>query len=98
MERDENVITIDEVKQIAHELFLENLSVSEDDFIEDTSCIIYRNDVLECGGNTIHSKHIDIEFSYGECCEIPQTAPAFQFICKLCKFTPSEKEFTIYQA
>ena len=98
MERDENVITIDEVKQIAHELFLENLSVSEDDFNEDISCIIYRNDVLECGGNTIHSNHNDIEFSYGECCEIPQTAPAFQFICKLCKFTPSEKEFTIYQA
>ncbi len=91
------MITRNEVKQIARKLFSANLFISEDDFIEDISCIVYRNDVFECGDNKIHSKHIDIEFSYGESYEVSQTAPEFQFICRLCNFTPLEEEFIIYQ-
>lgn len=93
------MITINEVKQIIGKLALENLSVPDDNLIEDVSCIIYRNNAFECGGTTINSKYIDIEFLFGEHYEIHETSPAFQFICTLCSLPLSEEEqeFIIYQ-
>ena len=80
-------------------LFPENSFMPDKELIGDISCIIYRNDLFECDGKTIHSKHIDIEFSFGEYYEIPQVDPAFQFICNLCKLALPEEtqEFIIYQ-
>lgn len=93
------MITIYEVKQIVRKLPSKNLSISDDDLIKDISCIMYRNDVYECGNTTISSRHIDIEFSFGEYYEIHESTPVFQFICTLCNLSLSEKEqeFIIYQ-
>lgn len=92
------MITINEVKQIANKLSLEKLSTSED-LINDISCIIYRNNVFECGNATIISRHIDIEFSFGEYYEIHETNSVFQYICTLCNLPllQDEQEFVIYQ-
>lgn len=77
----------------------EQTSGSDDDLIDDISCIIYRNDLFECGNTTINSRHIDIEFSFGEYCEIQENTPAFQFVCSLCNLPlpEEEHEFIIYQ-
>lgn len=93
------MLTINEVKQIVSKLVLEDPSISSDDFIEDISCIIYRNDVFECDSVTINSRHIDIELSFGEYYEMHETAPAFQFICTLCNLSlpADEQEFILYQ-
>jgi len=55
--------------------------------------------VFECDGNTVNSRHIDIEFSFGEYYEIHEDDPAFQFICTLCNLpmTEEEPELTIYR-
>lgn len=78
---------------------MENQSISEDDLIKDISCIIYRNDMFECDGTTINSKHIDIEFSFGEYYEIHETTAIFQYICALCNLplSETEQELIIYQ-
>ena len=93
------MITTNQVWQIMNKLFPENASMPYNEIIDDISCIIYRNDIFECGDKTIHSKHIDIEFSFGECYEIPQDNPVFQFICNICNFPLSEEtqELIIYQ-
>ena len=93
------MITINEVRQIMNKFFPENSFMPDKELIEDISCIIYRNDIFECNDKTIHSKHIDIEFSFGECYEIPQVAPAFQFICNICNLSLPEEtlELIIYQ-
>ncbi len=93
------MITLNEVKQIVDKLSLEDLPVTDDNFIEDISCIVYCNDVFECGDSTVNSRHIDIEFSFGEYYEIQEDDPAFQFICTLCNLpmTEDEQELIIYQ-
>lgn len=90
------MITIQEVRQIVDQLSIKSF-LSNNDLIDSLSCIIYRNDMFECGDTTINSKHIDIEFSFGEYCEIHESSPLFQFICTLCDFQLSEQEFIIYQ-
>lgn len=92
------MITANEVKQIVSKLFSENIS-SDNELMEDISCIIYRRDEFECGDSTIYHKHIDIEFSFGEYREISQDTSDFQFICRLCNLTPSdeEREIILYQ-
>mgnify|MGYP006894171295 FL=1 len=92
------MITANQVKHIVGKLFWGNLS-SNDELIENIACIIYRDDIFKCGNSIIHSKHIDIEFVFGEYCEIPQTAPEFQFICRLCNLTLAYEgqEIIIYQ-
>lgn len=93
------MITINEVKQIVSKLSLDNSSILEVGSIDDISCIIYRNDVFECENTIISSRHIDIEFSFGEYYEIHETTSSFQFICTLCNLPLSEEEqeFIIYQ-
>lgn len=91
------MITINEVKQIVGRLSLENVSLANEYFIDDLSCIIYRNDTFEYGGTIINHKHIDLEFSFGEYYEIQETMSLFGFICMLCDFPLSEQEWVIYQ-
>ncbi len=93
------MITLNEVKQIVDKLSLEDLTVTDDNLIEDISCIVYCNDVFECGDITINSRHIDIEFSFGENYEIQEDDPVFRFICTLCDLpmTEEEQELIIYQ-
>lgn len=76
------MITIYEVKQIVRKL-PSKISILDDELIENISCIMYRNDVFECGNTTISSRHIDIEFSFGEYYEIHESTPVFQFIGEL---------------
>lgn len=93
------MITTYEIRQIMNKLFPENSFTQGMGLIEDISCIIYRNDIFECDDKTIHSKHIDIEFSFGESYEIPQASPEFQFICNICNLALPEEtqELIIYQ-
>ncbi len=93
------MITINEVKQIISKLSWENISGSDENLIDDITCIIYRNDVFDCGNTTINSRHIDIEFSFGEYYELHENSPAFQLICSLCDLQSAEEEqeFIIYQ-
>lgn len=93
------MLTINEVKQIVSKLSLENLPLSNNDLIENISCVIYRNDVFVYGNTTMNSRHVDIEFSFGEYYEIHEDTPAFQFICTLCNLPLSkeEQELIIYQ-
>lgn len=93
------MITINEVKQIISKLSLEKYHTSDDDLINNISCIIYRNDVFEYGNITTNSRHIDIEFLYGEYYEIHETTSLFQFICALCNLPllQEEQELVIYQ-
>lgn len=93
------MITLNEVKQIVDKLSLEDLPATDDNLIDDISCIVYCNDVFECGDETINSRHIDIEFSFGDYYEIQEEDPVFQFICTLCNLpmTEDEQELIIYQ-
>ncbi len=93
------MITLDEVKQIADKLSQEDLPVTDGNLIDDISCIVYCNDVFECGDGTVNTRHIDIEFSFGDYYEIQEEDPAFQFICSLCKLpmTEEEQELIIYE-
>lgn len=71
--------------------------MSEEDLREDLSCIVYRNDTFACGGSFVQHRQIDLEFSFGECYGIPQSAPLFSLICGRCEFPLSDQEFLIYQ-
>ena len=92
------MITANEVNQMVSKLFSENIS-SDNELMEDISCIIYRRDAFECGDSAIYHRHIDIEFSFGEYREIHQDTPDFQFICRLCNLTLSgeEREIILYK-
>jgi len=92
------MITLNEVKQIVDKLSLEDLPEINDSLIEDISCIVYCNDMFECGDETVNSRHIDIEFSFGEYYEIQEDDPVVQFICTLCNLPMTEEqELIIYQ-
>lgn len=93
------MITSSEVKQILSRLPSRFSSGSGDCLINDISYIVYRHDVFEYGNTAVHSRHIDIEFSFGECYEICEATPLFQFICGLCNLPPLKEgqEIMIYK-
>lgn len=93
------MITLNEVKQIVDKLSLDDLPETDGNLIDDISSIVYCNDVFECGDETVSSRHIDIEFSFGDYHEIQEDDPVFQFICTLCNLpmTEVEQELIIYQ-
>ncbi len=86
------MITLNEVKQIVNSLSLQNPSIWDARVIDDISCIVYRNDVFECGDTTINNRHIDIELSFGEYYEICEETPLFQSICNICNLLKLEEE------
>lgn len=93
------MLTLNEVKQITGKLSLENTGMSHDNLSEDISYIAYRTDVFECGNTVKIHRHIDIEYSFGEYCEICEDTPLFQFICTLCNLPlpQEEQEMILYQ-
>ena len=92
------MITIDDVKQISSKISLGN-GISDDTLSEDISEIVYRIDVFECGDTPIIDRHIDIEYSFGDCYEVHDNNPLFQFICALCNLSlkQDEEEIILYQ-
>ena len=92
------MITINDVKQIISKLSLEK-GILDDNLSEDVSEIVYRVDVFECGDTPIIDRHIDIEYSFGDYCEIREDNPLFQFISTLCNLSlgQKEEEIILYQ-
>lgn len=93
------MLTIDEAKQIGQQICLEN-GIAEDDLREEISEIVYRVDVFECEDAPIMNRHIDIEYTFGDYCEIRAENPLFQFICTLCSLSleqVEEEELILYQ-
>lgn len=93
------MVTMDNLEQITRKLSLE-IGIPNDELMEDISSIVYYVDVFECDRDTsIVERHIDIEYSFGEYCEIPEGSELFQFICSLygLPLLQEEKEITIYQ-
>jgi len=93
------MITRSEVEQIVGRLPSQFSSGSGDCLIDDISYMVYRHEVFEYGGTAVHNRHIDIEFSFGECYEICEATPLFQLICGLCNLPllKEEGEMMIYK-
>lgn len=91
------MLTTSEVGEILNQLYAENTSSSNNDLFEAVECIVYRNDIFEYGAATQGYRHIDIEFSFGDYYEIAETTALFQFVCSLCDFPQSEREWILYQ-
>ena len=85
------MITIADVTQICKQISLEN-GISDDNLSEDVSEIVYRIDVFECDDTPIIDRHIDIDYSFGDCYEIHEDNPLFQFICTLCNLSLAQAE------
>ena len=81
------MITLEDVKRISEKLFMENMDIPNDnrgeDLSEEISQIVFRKDVFECDSDTVVDRHIDIEYSFGECYEVHEETPLFQYICSL---------------
>lgn len=77
---------------------LEQLSIEESQLLE-ISCMVYRTDVFWAGDEKIISRHIDLEYSYGEYMEINEETALFQDIFARCHLplTQEEQEIIIYQ-
>lgn len=71
------------------------LGASADDLSKDVDCIVYRTDVFSCGEEAIISRHIDIEFTFGEHYEIADTLPLFDWICDHSGLAPSSEETAV---
>ena len=98
------MITLQGVKKISDKLYMENMDIAKDSQCEDLSeeifQIVFRKDVLECGSDTMVDRHIDIEYSFGECYEVHEETPLFQYICSLCGLSllqEEREEMVIYQ-
>lgn len=94
------MITWKEVEQIGNRLYQENTGSSTPVSCEDISRIVYYKDVFECGSTVVVSRHIDIEFSYGEYFEVCEGTPLFEYIGALCNLFLSQEEketMVIYQ-
>ena len=85
------MITMDDIRQISQKISLEN-GISDDDLSEDVSEIVCRTDVFECGDTPIIDRHIDIEYSFGDCYEVHEDNPLFQFVCELCSLSLAQEE------
>lgn len=77
-----------------HQL-LQSLAMADADLRNEVDCIVFRTDVFTCGADEIISRHIDIEFTFGEHCEISDALPLFDWICAQCSLAPSTAEETV---
>ncbi|MCI8553954.1 MAG: hypothetical protein HFJ80_03305 [Clostridiales bacterium] len=93
------MMTLKEVKQICHQLSLENTGESEEALCEEISCIVYYQDVIDCGDTVMVHRHIDIEYSFGDYYEIDEDTALFQYIGTLCPLPllKEETEMVLYQ-
>ncbi len=92
------MLTLEEVKQICGKVSMELTGAEEDSLWEDVSSIVYRLDTFDCVDMVICDRHIDIEYSFGDCYEIKEDAPLFQWICERCGLHPAGEETVLYQA
>ena len=86
------MMNLNEVKQVINKLALEKTMVQNNDLSNEVSCIVYRADIFKCGDDNIISRHIDIEFTFGDYYEICEGNSMFQYICSLCGLQTSMKE------
>lgn len=86
------MMNLNEVKQVINKLALEKTMVQNNDLSHEVSCIVYRVDIFKYGDDNIISRHIDIEFTFGDYYEICEDNSIFQYICSLCGLQRSMKE------
>ena len=62
--------------------------------------VVYRCDMLDCGGASACVRYIDVEFSSGEFYEIRESSPLFRFVCGLSGCPPlgGEWEALLFRA
>lgn len=93
----------DELNQILENLpfIIEGDNSADYNLSEDVSSIVYYVDIFECGNSDIISRHIDIDFIFGDCYELHEEDALFQAIftrCNLQTITKaSEQEIVLYQ-
>lgn len=86
------MMNLNGVKQVINKLALEKTMVQNNDLSNEVSCIVYRVDIFKRGDDNIISRHIDIEFTFGDYYEICEDNSIFQYICSLCGLQTSMKE------
>lgn len=86
------MMNLNEVKQVINKLALEKTMVQSNDLSNEISCIVYRADIFKFGDDNIISRHIDIEFTFGDYYEICENNSIFQYICSLCGLQASMEE------
>lgn len=97
------MINSDELNQILENLpfISERDNRADYDLSEDISRIVYYIDIFECGNSDIVSRHIDIDFIFGDCYELHEEDALFQSIFtryNLQTITEdSEQEIILYQ-
>lgn len=82
-----------EVDQISSQLSTGNVDN------EEISRIIYRIDVYKAGNERIISRHVDIEYTYGEYYEICENTALFQYISTVhyLLLFQEDQEIVLYQ-
>ena len=93
------MLTMEVVKELCRAIALENTGLSDDSLSGEVSGIVYRCDVVDCGEVDITNRHIDVEYSFGDCYEIAEGTPLYQRLSGLCGLPPEpdEGERILYQ-
>lgn len=92
------MLTQEEVRQVCARMSQELVGTTDEGLWEDVSCVMYRADMISCGDIAIVDRHIDIEYSFGDCYEIREDTPLFYWLCTLWGLPLEEKEIIFYQA
>ena len=79
------------VEKLSEENFFETGAASA----EEITSVVYRCDVLDCGGASACVRYIDVEFSSGEFYEIRESSPLFRFVCGLSGCPPLDGEWEV---
>lgn len=87
------MITKYELGLIAEKLSEENFCESDAASAGEITSVVYRCDVLDCGGASACVRYIDVEFSSGEFYEIRESSPLFRFVCGLSGCPPLDGEW-----
>ena len=80
------MVTKYELGLIAEKLSEENFSESDAASAGEITSVVYRCDVLDCGGASACVRYIDVEFSSG-------SSPLFRFVCGLSGCPPLDGEW-----
>lgn len=98
---DKQMITLIELEKIVNELCQQKNISFETQSCAEVSSIVYRSDHFKYGSTAIKYRHIDIEFEFGEYCELCEEEALYQYIFKLCnldmKDTEEEAEAVLYK-
>lgn len=89
------MITKYELGLIAEKLSEENFFESGAASAGEITSVVYRCDVLDCGGASARVRYIDVEFSSGEFYEIRESSPLFRFVCGLSGCPPLDGEWEV---